>query len=65
MTADVDAAHVMFRARHDYLTESPSEAENKDSLPKPPSLGNSLAVLWLGLHTFTAGSPDSIPWLRS
>lgn len=65
MTADIDAAHVMFRARHDYLTESPSEAENKDSLPKPPSLGNSLAVLWLGLRTFTAGSPGSIPWLRS
>ena len=57
MTADVGAAHLMLRARHDYLTESPSEAENKDSLPKPPSLGNSLAVLWLGLRTFTAEVP--------
>ena len=61
MTADVDAAHLMFRARHDYLTESPSEAENKDSLQKPPSLGNSLAVLWLGLRAFTAGVPGFNP----
>lgn len=61
MTADVGAAHLMLRARHDYLTESPSEAENKDSLPKPPSLGNSLAVLWLGLRAFTAEVPGFNP----
>ena len=61
MTADVDAAHLMFRARHDYLTESPSEAENKDSLQKPPSFGDFLGVLWLRLRAFTAGVPGFNP----